>query len=133
MYFKKKIEDFNLSVFKMITGINESKTITKHMSCQCKCKFDGRKCKSSQWSNNNYKCQCECKKILVCEKEYVWNPSTYICEERKYLASIMDDSAIICDEVIKSYNEGIKAIPTNFDEKYKTLKHKVSVFYLTFY
>ena len=30
----------------MITGINESKTLTKHTSCECKCRFDGRKCNS---------------------------------------------------------------------------------------
>ena len=29
----------------------------------------------------------------------------------------MDDSAIICDEVIKSYNEKLKTIPTNFNER----------------
>ena len=29
----------------MIAGINESKTLTKHISCECKCKFDGAKCK----------------------------------------------------------------------------------------
>ena len=29
----------------------------------------------------------------------------------------MDDSAIICDEVIKSYEEEIKTIPSNFNEK----------------
>ena len=28
----------------MITGINESKTLAKHRSCECKYKFDGRKC-----------------------------------------------------------------------------------------
>ena len=28
----------------MIAGINESKTLTKHLSCKCKCKFDSRKC-----------------------------------------------------------------------------------------
>ena len=39
-----KTEDLNLSVFNMITGINESKTLTKHISCECKCKFDERKC-----------------------------------------------------------------------------------------
>ena len=38
-----KTEDLNLSVFNMITGINESKTLKKHISCQCKCKFDGKK------------------------------------------------------------------------------------------
>ena len=30
--------------FNMITRINESKTITEHISCDCKCKVDGRKC-----------------------------------------------------------------------------------------
>ena len=48
-----KTEDLNLSVFNMITGINESKTLTKHISCECKCRFDGRKCNSNQWWNNN--------------------------------------------------------------------------------
>ena len=37
-----KTEDLNLSVFNMITGINESKPLTKHISCECKCKFDGK-------------------------------------------------------------------------------------------
>ena len=32
----------------MITGINESKTLTKHGSCKCKCKFEERKCISNQ-------------------------------------------------------------------------------------
>ena len=40
-----KIGDLNLSVSNIITGINESKTLTKHVSCKCKYKFDGRKCK----------------------------------------------------------------------------------------
>ena len=31
----------------MITGINESKTLTKDISCECK--FDGTKYKSNQW------------------------------------------------------------------------------------
>ena len=44
-----KREDLNLSVFNMITGINYSKVLTKHISCECKCRFDGRKCNSNQW------------------------------------------------------------------------------------
>ena len=35
----------------MITRINEKKSLTKHTLCECKCKFDGRKCNSSQWWN----------------------------------------------------------------------------------
>ena len=34
----------------------------------------------------------------------------------------MDDSTIICDEVIKSYDEEIKTIPTNFNVKKVTSK-----------
>ena len=53
-YFSNRVcvpnetEDLNLNVFNMITGINESKTLTKHISCECKCRFDGRKCNSDQ-------------------------------------------------------------------------------------
>ena len=51
----------------MITEINESKTLTKHISCECKCRFDGIKCNSDQWWNDD-NCRCECKKRHVCEK-----------------------------------------------------------------
>ena len=43
-----KTEDLNQSVLNMITEINESKTLTKDISYECKCKFDGRKCNSAQ-------------------------------------------------------------------------------------
>ena len=53
VFVPNKTEDLHLSVLNMITGINESKTFTKHISCECKCKFDGRKCDSDQWWNNS--------------------------------------------------------------------------------
>ena len=66
----------------MIPGFNESKVLTKHISCQSKCKFDGRKCNSNQkWSNN--KCRCESKNPNehdACEKGYICNPATCSCE-----------------------------------------------------
>ena len=48
VYVPNKTEDLNLSMFNMITVINESKTLTRHISCECKCKFDGRKCNSNR-------------------------------------------------------------------------------------
>ena len=36
--------DLNISTFNIITEINEYKIFTKHISCECKCKFDERKC-----------------------------------------------------------------------------------------
>ena len=53
-----KIEHLNIHIFNMITGINESKILTKDTSSECKCKFDGRKCNSNQkWNNDG--CRCE--------------------------------------------------------------------------
>ena len=37
----------------MITLKNESKILTKNISRECKCKFDGRKCNSNQKWNND--------------------------------------------------------------------------------
>ena len=51
-----KTEDLNLSVFSIITLINQPIILTKHILCQCKCRFDERKCSSDQWWNND-KCR----------------------------------------------------------------------------
>ena len=52
-------------------------------------------------------------KIHGCERDYIWNSTTCNCENGKYLASVMDDSAIICDEDLYFY--------------------KIFIFYLHFY
>ena len=49
--------------------------------------------------------------------KHVWNPAPCNCENGKW-----DDSAITCDEVIESYDEEIKTVPTNFNEKNITCK-----------
>ena len=50
----------------------------------------------------------------------IWNPATCSCENGKYLASIMNDSVITCDEII----EEPKTVPTSFNEKNATCKTK---------
>ena len=62
-----KTEDLNLSVFKMITEINESKILTKHISCECKWKLDEIKCNSNQWWNND-KYDVSVKSIMYAKK-----------------------------------------------------------------
>ena len=75
----------------MITGKNESKTSTKHLSCECKCKFDCRKHNSYQkWDSDKYWCEFE--KQKTCEKNYTCNPAICSCENGKFLANIMLDS-----------------------------------------
>ena len=43
-----KTEDLNLSAFEMITRIKKTKMLTKHISCEFKCKFEDRKCNSNK-------------------------------------------------------------------------------------
>ena len=48
-----------------------------------------RKCKSNQKWNND-ECQWECKNPKehnACDKDYIWNPSTCICENGEYLTN----------------------------------------------
>ena len=47
--------------------------------------------------------ECECRKRYVCEKDYLWNPASCNCVNGEYLASVMDDSSIMCDEITESY------------------------------
>ena len=70
------------------------------------------------------------RKRHVCKEDYVLNPAACNCENGKYLASIMDDSAIMCDEIIESYNEETKTV---FNEKKQPVKLKIYIFYLNFY
>ena len=56
-----KIEEVNLKVVNMMKRLNKSKTLTKYISCECRCEFDGRK-QNLRQTRNNDKCQCECKK-----------------------------------------------------------------------
>ena len=90
-----KTKDINVKVFNMITNKNEAKTKGKHISCDCKCKFNSTTWNSNQkW--NDETCQCECKNYRMCKKDYSWNPSICICENGKYLRSILDGSKIVC-------------------------------------
>ena len=72
-------------------------------------------------------------KNIIYVKKNVSNPSTSIHENGKYLASIVDDSVIRSDGVIKSYEEEIKSIPTNFNEKNLTCEAQNFYIYLSFY
>ena len=100
--FPNKTEDLYLNFFYIITGINESKILTKHVSCKCECKFYGRKYDSNQkW--NNHKCRCECKNPKEhnsCEQDYILNPATSSGENGKYVGSITEDSVNTSVEII---------------------------------
>ena len=104
-------EGLNLHVFDMITGSNESRTLTKHISCRWN---EGKKCNLNQKWNID-KCWCECKNVQehrVCEKGYFWNPAASSCKNGKYAGTIIDDSVVVCHKIEETKSNSTKAIPT---------------------
>ena len=99
----------------MITGINKSRTLTKHLSCKCECKFDDRKCNLKEKQNNN-KCWCKCKKKQKKQcvwKNFFWNPATCSHKNGKYVGSINGDSVVIsCEIKDMTKSTPTKTIPT---------------------
>ena len=113
----KEREDLNLRVFNMITGINESNTLTKHISCKCKCKFDGRKSNSNQTWNNG-KCWCEWKNLKnMCTKKIIFGILLNVVAKmvKKIQVLLMTQ----WDETIPT-----KTVSTDFNEKEVTCKKK---------
>ena len=74
----------------MLTNKDQGKAMTGHISCDCKCKFNSTTCNSNQ-KLTNQTFQWECKNYN-CEKDYCWNPSSFICENSKYLKRVTDTS-----------------------------------------
>ena len=47
-YELQKSKGVNVKAFNMITKKNETKGMTDHISCDCKCKFNSATCNSNQ-------------------------------------------------------------------------------------
>ena len=70
-----------------ITRIKKAKTLVNYISCDCKCRFDiahhAMPIKKGIMINANV-----CVKSITCNS---WNPNTCICENTRYLKTIVDD------------------------------------------
>ena len=62
------------------------------------------------------------------QKNYPWNPSTCACENDEYLGSLINDSAVTCDEII----EPIKIRTTNLGNKKATFNIDIATFCVFF-
>ena len=51
-YVFHKKQKTNLKALNMITKKNEARAMTKHISCDCRCKFNSTTCNSKQKWNN---------------------------------------------------------------------------------
>ena len=61
--------------------------------------------------------KCEYASKCTYKKSYGWNPSKCIYENSKYLKAVVDNSNIVCDEVIYAMDIVPTNMATNFDDK----------------
>ena len=59
---------------------------------------------------------------IMCKNNYSWNPSVCIFEDSRYLKSIVDNSVIVCDEVIDVMDSASR-LSINSDDKKLTHKN----------
>ena len=73
------VKDMNIKVFNLLAKINETRKVVLHETCKCVCRLTSAICNDKKEWNKN-KCKCECKEDLIvklmCDKGYMWNPST---------------------------------------------------------
>ena len=104
---RNRTEDLNISMFNIITGINESKTLTRHISCECKYKFDERKYIQIN-GGMTINIDVSVKNVYV-KKNYVWIPATCSSENggifRKHYEWFSD---YVSCEVLELYDEETK-------------------------
>ena len=103
-------------MLKLITGISKSKTITKHVIFEWKCKFDVKVNVIQINGGIVINVNDSAKSAVYVKNYYIWNAATYSCKDGKYLANIMNDSVITCDEILDADEETI-TVPTNFNEE----------------
>ena len=76
------VKNFNVKVFSLVSGTNETRRIAWHETSRWKCRFKHSVCNNKQRWNGD-KCRCECKQLIdkgVCDKGFVWRPSNCECE-----------------------------------------------------
>ena len=109
--------DMNIKVFNLLARIIETRKVVWHETCKCVCRLTSAAYNDRQEWNEN-KCRCECKEDLinklVCDKGYMWNPSTCswecdrYCETGQYLdykncayrIKIIDDFIEQCTSIV---------------------------------
>ena len=69
------VKDINIKEFNLISRTNETRHVSWHETCTCKCRLDASVGNDKQgWNNDKYRCKC---KELI-ENGFIWNPS--ICD-----------------------------------------------------
>ena len=130
------IKDMNIKVFNMLARINETRKITWHETCKCICRFTKAVCNDKQeWDENKGNCECKEDLIdkLICDKGYMWNPSTCTCECNKFceVGQYLDYENCICRKKLINYL--IEECTSIVDiDSYKKESSKTNVYFILF-
>ena len=94
-------KNINAKVFDLMSWKNKTKQIKWHESCNCECRLDPIICNNKQKSNKD-KCRCGCKKSVhkKCNKNFVWNLSSYKCEYKRKAALLVEECEIIDNKTV---------------------------------
>ena len=89
-----KVKNVNVKVFNLMSGVNETRFLVQHESCECKCGLNESVCNSKQNWNPGER-WCEYKELDnwgSCEKYYMWNPSAcdYECNKACKIDEYLD-------------------------------------------
>ena len=54
-----KVKNMNIKVFNLMSGVNETRFLVQHESCECKCGLDESVCYSKKkWNHNECRYAC---------------------------------------------------------------------------
>ena len=74
--FPDVVKNINIKVFNLMSRTNETRYVSWHETCACKCRLDASVCNDKQGCNND-KSRCGCKEIIdkgKCDDGFIWNP-----------------------------------------------------------
>ena len=99
------IKSINMRVFNLMQRINETRHIIWHETCKWVCGLISSICNNKQVFNNG-KCRCECREDLIdkgiCEKGYIWNPSSchFECDKPCRIGEYLDYESSVCKNTL---------------------------------
>ena len=128
-----KVKDMNVKVFHLMLGVNKTRFIVQHKSCEYKSGFEESERNSKQkWKRD------ECRRELdwsSCEKDYTWNLTTSICKGSKAwkIGEYLDIKNGSCEKrlidklVLECEDERLNTTETSL-KKEKTMQKNIVLF-----
>ena len=73
LFVPDTVKNMNIKVFNLISRTNETRYVSLHETCKCKCRLDASICNNKKLQNNE-RCWCECNELIDkgrCHEEFI--------------------------------------------------------------